>query len=49
MISFIKFTIENLEKNLDNDSDLLSKQKNFNDLGEIERKQVNLKKIFLNS
>lgn len=29
-----------MEKNLENDSDLLNKHKNFNELGEIEKKQV---------
>lgn len=49
MISFIKFSIENLEKNLELESDLLSKQKNLNQLSEIEKKQVKfqIKNYFL--
>ena len=41
LISFIKYSIDSLEKNLEVDSDLQSKLKNFTDLSEIEKKQVN--------
>lgn len=40
LISFLKITLENLEKNLDLDSDLVSKQRNLNDLVELEKKQL---------
>lgn len=40
LISFLKITLENLEKNLDLDSDLESKQRNLNDLVELEKKQL---------
>lgn len=40
LINFLKVTLENLEKNLDLDSDLVSKQRNINDLVELEKKQL---------
>lgn len=40
LINFLKLSLENLEKNLDFDSDLVSKQKNVGDLVELEKKQL---------
>jgi hypothetical protein len=43
----LKTTLENLEKNLDLDCDLVSKQRNLDDLVELEKKQLisNLKQF----